>query len=87
MNFANDPTLQEFGIAIGKEFEKVEARVIDPPNLSYSDKSIKTSKGKWYNSNFYETMHLENNWTVMSLDAHTLDRDLHDLVVKIQRAG
>lgn len=34
-NFGGSPFLREFGFSVGNQFERLEARVLEPPMLGY----------------------------------------------------
>ena len=88
VNYKDDPTMKEFGINIGNNFETVQARVLDPPILSCKDNSnVRISRGVWNSSKFFETTQFPRNWTLMAIDRSVNDRDLMTLADKLIQAG
>ncbi|XP_044756001.1 protein argonaute-2-like isoform X9 [Coccinella septempunctata] len=64
-----DPCIREFGFRINNDFEKIEARVLDPPALEYSNGMIaRPSRGVWRqdNNKFYIGGE-ESTWIVISV--------------------
>uniref|UniRef100_A0AAG5DU07 Argonaute 2 n=1 Tax=Anopheles atroparvus TaxID=41427 RepID=A0AAG5DU07_ANOAO len=48
VNYARCPTILDFGIGVGNEFEKVEARIIDAPSIQYANQqTVKPARGVW----------------------------------------
>ncbi|XP_058066688.1 protein argonaute-2-like [Anopheles bellator] len=46
--YNNSPTLIDFGVGVGKEFEKLSARIIDPPTVVYAgNDQVRPSRGVW----------------------------------------
>eukprot|EP00096_Caligus_rogercresseyi_P000908 TRINITY_DN1146_c0_g1_i5.p1 TRINITY_DN1146_c0_g1~~TRINITY_DN1146_c0_g1_i5.p1 ORF type:complete len:865 (+),score=267.54 TRINITY_DN1146_c0_g1_i5:793-3387(+) len=70
--FSKDKYAREFGITMSKDMALINARVLDPPKLQYSDNKIVPPKdGKWNASNYaFLTGKSLNNWAV--LDTITL---------------
>ncbi|XP_043502637.1 protein argonaute-2-like [Polistes fuscatus] len=64
------PTLtNEFHLSINPQFEKVPARVLDPPRLSYyGADSIKVNKGTWKAGKMLHPIKLEGHqWAILNL--------------------
>ena len=69
--FKNDPYAQGFGISVQENFSVIEARILDPPIVSYGTKtqneSVKPQDGKWRaptKSRFVNAQSL-NSWAVL----------------------
>ncbi|XP_053679147.1 protein argonaute-2 [Anopheles nili] len=78
INYNNCPTLKNFGIAVGNEFEKVPARIIDAPSLEYANNDqIKPMRGVWRgeNKSFLIPSPAATNqpmrWRILNLDQYT----------------
>ncbi|XP_053658864.1 protein argonaute-2-like [Anopheles marshallii] len=72
------PTLVDFGIAVGNEFEKVPARIIDAPPIEYArNEKIAPRSGVWRaeGKNFLqpstELSRKPLRWRVLNLDGYT----------------
>ncbi|CAL7936033.1 unnamed protein product [Xylocopa violacea] len=85
----NQPTLtNEFHFFVRGEFEKVQARVLEPPMLQYNERQITVRKGAWKAQEFLRPCVLpENSWTILNLDKCVYDRDLYDFHDKLQFGG
>ena len=69
--FKNDQYAQGFGISVQENFSVIEARILDPPIVSYGTKtqneSVKPQDGKWRappKSRFVNAQSL-NSWAVL----------------------
>lgn len=74
--------MKEFDISISGEFEKVPARVLDPPKLAYSNRATNVAKGIWRADRFFNPSTLisaDNSWTILNLNRQTQDRNLYEL--------
>ncbi|XP_064212606.1 argonaute-2b isoform X2 [Tribolium castaneum] len=67
-NYNNDPCIREFGFSVSNNFEKLDARVLNPPSLLYADNAqIKPSKGVWRaDRNRFLVGATINKWTIAS---------------------
>ncbi|XP_051175773.1 protein argonaute-2-like isoform X2 [Leptopilina boulardi] len=80
-----NPCLNEFGLSISGEFEKVKARVLDPPVLTYN-RDVHVSRGVWRASNFLDPKSLlDNEWTILCLDNRTREDSLRNLEQNLRR--
>lgn len=64
------PGVREFGFSVGDDFERVDARVLPPPQLMYNErKSVTPVRGVWHANNrkFVEGAVLKR-WTICCLD-------------------
>ncbi|XP_053593614.1 protein argonaute-2 [Microplitis demolitor] len=88
INFNADPTMQEFGISLNGQLEKVDARVLDPPALQYADiKNVRVQKGVWRASKFLTAQNIpENSWTILNL-SRCHEGCLRDFVKMLQDFG
>lgn len=79
--------LNEFGLSISGEFEKVKARVLDPPMLTYNQ-DVRVSKGTWRATNFLAPKQLpDNSWTILCLDNRTREDSLRNLEQMLRKEG
>ncbi|XP_030760165.1 protein argonaute-2-like isoform X2 [Sitophilus oryzae] len=63
-NFNTNPSVREFGISVGDQFQKLEARVLNPPQLTYSqNRTVVVSRGVWRNETFFKPATI-NKWTI-----------------------
>ncbi|XP_043472206.1 protein argonaute-2-like isoform X2 [Leptopilina heterotoma] len=77
--------LNEFGLSISGEFEKVKARVLDPPMLTYNQ-DVRVSKGTWRATNFLAPKQLPDySWTILCLDSRTREDALRNLEQMLRR--
>lgn len=66
-NYNRDPCVQSFGISVNNEFERVPARVLEPPHLEYCNKkTVRPAKGVWRPEGFLIGQELQH-WTVLVL--------------------
>ena len=87
MRFNEDPSMKEFGISVGGEFERVDARVLEPPTL-FDVRAIRVNKGVWRANNFKEAMILEDTkWTILNLNQRTQEPALRGLEDHLKRGG
>jgi len=77
-----DPTIKGFGIEVGKTFQNVDARVIDPPNLKYKNKIVKPFNGTWNAETFLEVKQNKVKWCILNggMDLFKLDVLKKDLM-------
>jgi len=66
VNFNKDPCIKKFGASVGKEFEKTNARILDPPTLMYKDKQVTPRNGVWEATEFLTTNPLQR-WAILNL--------------------
>lgn len=72
IDYRSDPTIMGFGIDIDKNFQKTDARVIDPPNLLYSgNESVTPQRGVWNERNFMEVDGTKIKWCILNCDNRT----------------
>lgn len=73
--YNSNPSIREFGFSVASEFEKVNARILPPPDLLYSaQQTVTPSKGVWAatNNRFIDGAVI-NRWTIGCLDRRTRD--------------
>ncbi|XP_033207936.1 protein argonaute-2-like [Belonocnema kinseyi] len=78
----HSPCMKEFGLSIGGEFEKVNARVLNAPTLTYNeqDRDVRVMKGVWRASRFNVGKDLpDESWTILNLDNRTREDALRNL--------
>lgn len=72
IDYKSDPTIMGFGIDIDKNFQKTDARVIDPPSLLYSgNMSVTPQRGVWAEKNFIEVDNTRIKWCILNCDNRT----------------
>ena len=82
--------MKEFGLSIGGEFEKVNARVLNPPTLTYNeqDRDVRVTKGVWRASKFNAAKDLpDDTWTILNLDNRTREDALRNLEDLLRKGG
>lgn len=91
MSHNDNRCMREFDVSISGEFEKVPARVLEPPQLAYiNNKTVNVSKGVWRADKFFEPSQLiaqDNSWTILNLNRQTQDRDLYYLRDSLIKTG
>ncbi|XP_078039817.1 argonaute 2 [Augochlora pura] len=91
MKLNEEPTLvKEFNLSVSPNFEKVPARVLDPPQLLYGvQRPVNVMKGVWRATNFLKSSNLaDNEWTILNLDKYTQERTLQDgLHMQLRQGG
>lgn len=68
-----------FGIDVDKNFQRVDGRVIDPPQIKYIDGNVRPQKGVWYGKRFLETQGNPIKWAVVNCDDRTTVQQVMDL--------
>nr|CAD7401725.1 unnamed protein product [Timema poppensis] len=89
VNFNASPTVREFGFSISDQFTKVDARILNPPALTYKENKppITPFKGVWRASEFLTGSELKD-WVVLNLNGrYTRDDDLRSFGTEVQRMG
>ncbi|KAK0073829.1 hypothetical protein PV325_009163, partial [Microctonus aethiopoides] len=89
MKYNQDPTLKEFGITLGGDFETVNARVLTPPTLQYATRTVNVSKGVWRSSDFFNRPSSipANKWTILNIGNRMADNILERFIKSLQRIG
>ncbi|XP_014218616.1 protein argonaute-4 isoform X2 [Copidosoma floridanum] len=84
-------SMREFDISISGEFEKVPARVLDPPPIQYYSNNVaRVAKGVWRANKFQEPTNKireDNSWTILNVDSRTRDGALYNLESELRRMG
>lgn len=85
-NYNTNPTIREFDLSVGREFEKVNARILPPPALQYKDDIVTPAKGVWNarESKFISGATL-NKWTIGCTDFRTHQGIFDRLVGMVSR--
>lgn len=68
-----------FGINVEKGFQKVDGRLIDPPNIRYINGEDRPAKGVWRGKNFMETQTQPIKWAIINCDDRTDGRAIKNL--------
>lgn len=66
--FNEDPCVREFGITVSEEFTRLNARVLNPPSLTYTKSIVKPSQGAWKPAKFLNGVSLKQ-WTILIIDS------------------
>ncbi|KAJ8969356.1 hypothetical protein NQ317_016141 [Molorchus minor] len=67
-SYNSNNSVREFGFSVANEFEKLEARVLQPPSLEYANKKVvRPSRGVWRGEKFFKPIVI-NKWTIISVD-------------------
>ncbi|KAG5871893.1 hypothetical protein JTB14_033125 [Gonioctena quinquepunctata] len=84
----HNETVREFGFSIANEFEKLDARILKPPNLTYNkDRIITPTRGVWRGDKFVEGVTI-NKWTIAFADRRgPRPEELHNLADMIFRTS
>ncbi|XP_074030996.1 protein argonaute-2 [Leptinotarsa decemlineata] len=84
-NHNQNQTVLEFGFSVANEFEKLEARVLQPPTLQYNQTQDKPFKGVWRGNKFFVGVEI-NKWTIACADRRPPRPDdlnrLADMILK-----
>ncbi|KAJ8955580.1 hypothetical protein NQ318_001410, partial [Aromia moschata] len=72
------PSVQEFGFTLGSAFEKVDARVLEPPVLSYDRKTVVPRMGVWRGDRFLKGA-IINRWTIICVQSRVRPDDITKL--------
>lgn len=67
MDYKNNKILKDFGLTVGDEFVKVNARVLDPPKLMYSSGAKEPRDGVWRSGKFLIPINVER-WVVLVVE-------------------
>lgn len=85
-NFNADPCVRAFGLAISDQFENIQARVLEPPMLTYNTpREVMPRKGVWRNDYFLDGKML-TNWKVLNL-SRVYDKDIDYFCGLLQKTG
>ncbi|XP_011498662.1 PREDICTED: protein argonaute-2-like [Ceratosolen solmsi marchali] len=90
VDYERNPCMNEFDISINGEFEKVPARVLDPPQLSYQNGICRVAKGIWRPNKFLKPSSLissDGSWTILNLTRFPDDRQLYELNNALVQTG
>lgn len=61
-----NPCIKEFGFSIGKEFQRLDGRVLDPPQLQYDNGKVTPKNGVWWNKKFQNAA-MVRKWMVVAV--------------------
>ena len=91
VRFKGDPCMKEFGLSVSDRFEKVEARVLEAPQLQYNvevDKRnvVKPMKGVWRPLTFLSSNKL-SHWIILNLNKYTKEDEMRRFGVEMQNVG
>ncbi|GAB1863530.1 Eukaryotic translation initiation factor 2C 2 [Camponotus japonicus] len=60
--------LHEFQLSVENKMEKVNARILNAPNIIYANTIVKVIKGTWQMQKFMQPINLEKNqWTILCI--------------------
>lgn len=80
LNYNGSPTLKEFGIGVGKDFEEIDGRIIGPPQILYKNaKTVRPDRGQWdaEGTVFITTKQSELRWIIFNLDGYAGQQDIN----------
>ncbi|XP_021934924.1 protein argonaute-2-like isoform X2 [Zootermopsis nevadensis] len=89
LRFNEDPCLKEFGLSVSDRFEKVGARILDPPQLEYNPnnkRNVCPVKGVWRPEAFLRSNKL-THWIILNLNRFTREDDLRRFAMEMQNMG
>lgn len=77
-NYNAIPAIQEFGVHVGNQFQKVDARMLPPPTLDYKNCTTTPAQGYWRSdrNKFIEPPSEVKTWGVLNLDRRTVDQGI-----------
>lgn len=83
--YNQSPAVREFGFSVANEFEKIDARVLDPPRLKYANQPITPQRGVWRadRAKFLACGQLLK-WTIVNLDRRTQNKALDNLAEMVR---
>ncbi|RZB39276.1 Glyco hydro 56, Piwi, PAZ and/or DUF1785 domain containing protein [Asbolus verrucosus] len=65
--YNRNPCINEFGFSISDKFQKVDARILQPPALQYSGGTVAPAKGTWKGRRFIIGAQVQK-WTIVGVD-------------------
>ncbi|XP_050298371.1 protein argonaute-2-like isoform X4 [Anthonomus grandis grandis] len=76
-NYNLSPHVKEFGFSVNDKFERMNARVLEPPIMQYqgNNSTARVDRGTWRNNHFYVAKTVER-WAIVSLDSYCRQGDL-----------
>ncbi|KAG1687203.1 hypothetical protein DVH05_005370 [Phytophthora capsici] len=84
--FENDPYQAAFGMTVDQNFVKIQARVMDPPEVQFANVSVRPPRGQWDLQRFVDGVTLRN-WGIV-VAANVTERDVSKFVgVLVSIAG
>ena len=78
IDYSSNPTVAGFGINVDKNFQKIEGRVIDPPEIRYANGTVTPRDGVWREKRYINSAQSANefNWCIINCDDRTSDENL-----------
>lgn len=88
-NYAENRDLQAFGIDVSQTFEKVMARIINPPDILYGSgkQKVNAAKGTWSDGAFLEKAVGVISYAIINCDANTSPQTVMKLKEEINTMG
>lgn len=82
-----NPCVREFGFRINNDFEKIQARVLEPPALEYANgSSVVPNKGVWRQDNYRFFRGAEiSTWIIISACGSNLTRECSNLANMVSK--
>nr|QVD39219.1 Argonaute 2 [Schistocerca gregaria] len=75
-DYNSDAGIKEFGISVSSQFESVNARILDAPQIIYgNEKKVQPEGGKWQAQPFLRSRSLEN-WVIINYRTRISTDDL-----------
>ncbi|KRT83347.1 hypothetical protein AMK59_3716, partial [Oryctes borbonicus] len=84
LNYNRNPVMNEFGLTVDTQPQEVEARILEPPVLQYSEGTQKVRKGVWNPGKFLNGATLQR-WIILCLDDRTQDNIIIELGKQLQQ--
>jgi eukaryotic translation initiation factor 2C len=79
INYDTNPTISGFGIDVDKAFQKIEGRIIDPPELQYKNGKITPQRGAWRDGKYLETSAQPIKWCIINCDSYIKLQEVMEL--------
>lgn len=66
INFGGSRLLQDFGIGVSNQMERVKARVLEPPSVGYQGREMRVEKGVWRADKFLKPCEV-TKWAIVNM--------------------
>lgn len=87
IDYAKNPTISGFGIEVDTNFQMIDGRVIQPPNIGYKNSVVTPSKGVWREGKYLDTAREQIKWCIINCDDRTQSPALMDFKKNIMTAA
>jgi eukaryotic translation initiation factor 2C len=84
-NYNSNAIIKEFGITVGTNFERIEARILPAPSLEYADgKRITARSGVWRPDNLaFISPKVIKTWYVIVMDNRIRQSDVDSFIKSV----